>query len=200
MPLEEGRMHGFVAHLLAEEGALLEPIEPGGLEVLAPPNLQHALGVPEFCRFGFGPTLPEGAQRVGIESDWLARFDRVVGDRGRWSRVVVDPGARKMPDAERVLEKELGLENATYRLLQAAPAWTRYLVLDFRFVALSEEKRSGTQLLAINLATRAMPEAMPEWMMRSPANTPTSMGDWPTTATTRCRPMPHCRRIGIARG
>src|SRR5208283_2479002 len=133
MPLEEGRMHRFVADLLAEDGALVEPLEPDGLEVLAPPKLQQALGVAEFSRFGFGATLPEGAQRIGIESDWLARFERVVGERGRWSRLVVDPGIRKVPDAERLLAQELALENATYRLLDAAPAWTRYLVLDFRF-------------------------------------------------------------------
>ena len=28
---------------------------------------------------------------------------------------------------------ELALDNATFRLIDAAPAWTRYLVLDFRF-------------------------------------------------------------------
>jgi hypothetical protein len=166
MPLEEGRMHRFVADLLAEDGALVEPLEPGGLEVLAPPKLQQALGVAEFCRFGFGPTFPEGAQRVGIESDWLARFERVIGERGRWSRRVLDPGTRKVPDAERLLEKELGLENATYRLLDAAPAWTRYLVLEFRFTALSDEKRAGTQRLAINLATGAMPDVLPDRMAR----------------------------------
>jgi len=165
MPLDEGRMHGFVAALLAEDGALVEPVEPDGLEVLAPPGLQQALGVGEFCRFGFGATLPAGAQRVGIESDWLARFARVVGERGRWSRRVLDPGVRKTPDAERLLEKELVLENASCRLLDAAPAWTRYLVLDFRFTALSDEKRAGTQCLAINLATGALPDRLAGWPM-----------------------------------
>ena len=160
MPLEEGRMHHFVAALLAEGGALVEPLEPDGLEVLAPPPLQQALGVGEFSRFGFGPSLPDGAQRVGIESDWLARFARVAGERGRWSRLVLDPGVRKAPDAERLLEQELVLDNATFRLLDAAPAWTRYLLLDFRFTALSDEKREGTQRLALNLATGAMPEAI----------------------------------------
>jgi hypothetical protein len=172
MPLDEGRMHGFVGALLAEDGALVEPLEPDGLEVLAPPKLQHVLGVPEFCRFGFGTTLPEGAQRVGIESDWLTRFERVVGERGRWSRLVLDPGTRKTPDAERLLAQELGLENATYRLLDAAPAWTRYLVLDFRFTALSDEKRAGTQRLAINLATGAMPEAMLDRFAELPVGRP----------------------------
>ena len=153
-------MHRFVAALLAEGGALVEPLEPDGLDVLAPPPLQQALGIGEFCRFGFGPGLPEGAQRIGIESDWLARFARVTGERGRWNRRVLDPGARKAPDAERLLEQELALDNATFRLLDVAPAWTRYLLLDFRFTALSDEKREGTQRLAINLATGAMPEAI----------------------------------------
>ena len=153
-------MQRFVATLLAEDGALVEPLGPDGLDVLAPPPLQLALGVGEFCRFGFGTTLPEGAQRVGIESDWLARFARVVGERGRWNRRVLNPGVRKIPDAEQLLERELTLENATFRLINAAPAWTRYLVLEFRFTAVSDEKREGTQRLAINLATGAMPEAM----------------------------------------
>lgn len=153
-------MHRFVAALLVEGGALVEPMEPDGLDVLAPSPLQQALGVGEFCRFGFGPSLPDGAQRIGIESDWLARFARVAGERGRWNRRVLDPGARKAPDAERLLEQELALDNATFRLLSAAPAWTRYLLLDFRFTALSDEKREGTRRLAINLASGAMPEAI----------------------------------------
>lgn len=160
MPLDHGRMQRFAASLLTEGGALAEPIEPEGLEVLAPPPLQKALGVGEFSRFGFGPSLPAGAQRVGIESDWLGRFGRVVGERGRWSRRVLDPGPRKAPDAERLLAQELVLDNATFRLLDAAPAWTRYLVLDFRYTALSDEKREGTQRLMLNLATGAMPDAM----------------------------------------
>ena len=175
MPLDESRMHGFVAALLAEDGALVEPLEPDGLEVLAPPNLQQALGVPELCRFGFGTTLPQGAQRIAIESDWLARFERVVGERGRWSRLVLDPGTRKTPDAERLLAQELGLENATYRLLDVAPAWTRYLVLDFRFTALSDEKRAGTQRLAINLATGAIPDALDR------------LAEWPAPASADSR-------------
>ena len=45
-------------------------------------SVQQALGVHELCRLGFGVTLPPGAQRVGIESDWLDRFGRLLGDRG----------------------------------------------------------------------------------------------------------------------
>ena len=84
--------------------------------LLAAPPQQQALGVGEFFRLGFSQSLPERAQRVGIESDWLALFKRVVRDRGRWSRRI-DPGPRKTPDAERLLAHEMAPDNATFRLI-----------------------------------------------------------------------------------
>ena len=67
----------------------VEPIEPEGLEVLAPPAVQHALGIGELSRLGFGTTLPSASQRVGIEGDWLDRFARLLGPRGRWTQRVL---------------------------------------------------------------------------------------------------------------
>ncbi len=161
-PGEGGRMQRFAATLLAQAGGLVEPVEPDGLEVLAPAPLQEALGVGELCRLGFGPTLPAGAERVGIESDWLGRFERVLGPHGRSSRRVLPAAGRRAPDAAALLAQQLTLDNATFRLLDVAQAWTRYLLLDFRFTAMSEEKREGTRRLAINLATGAMPDALME--------------------------------------
>ena len=60
-------------------------------------------------------------------------------------------------DPERVLGNALVLDNATFRLLGVGPAWTRYLVLDFRFAAVSDEKREGVLRLVVNQATGAMP-------------------------------------------
>ena len=160
MPPEMGRMQGFVAALLAREGALVDAIEPEGLEVLATPQVQQALELPELCRLGFGVTLPSGARRVGIENEWLDRFDRLLGDRGRWARLVLRPEVRPPSDPQRVLGNALVLDNATFRLLGVTPAWTRYLVLDFRFAAVSDEKREGVLRLAVNQATGAMPDAV----------------------------------------
>ncbi len=72
------------------------------------------------------------------------------------------PPLRRTPDAAALLAQELALDNATFRLLEMTPAWTRYLLLDFRFTAPSEKKREGTRQLAINLATGAMPDAVME--------------------------------------
>ena len=157
---EENRMQHFVSDLLRYEDALVEPIEPEGLEVLAPPDVQRALGVGEFSRLGFGTALPSGAQRVGLEGDWLDRFARLLGGQGRWTRRVLSADAKMPSDPERVLGHELVLDNATYRLLGVAPAWTRYLIMDFRASAVSDDKRDFIARLGVNLATGALPDVV----------------------------------------
>ena len=156
----QGRMRGFTASLLRHEGALVESIEPEGLEILAPPPVQTALEIGEFSRLGFGATLPPSAQRVGIEGDWLHRFARLLGARGRWTQHILSAPDRTPGDPERVLGHELVLDNATFRLLGVTPAWTRYLVLDFRASAVSDDKRDFVSRLGVNLATGALPDAM----------------------------------------
>jgi hypothetical protein len=157
---QQGRMQGFAAALLRHEGALVEAIEPEGLEVLAPAPVQNALGIGELSRLGFGPALPPSAQRVGIEGDWLDRFGRLLGPRGRWIQRVLPAPSRTPGDPERVLGHELILDNATFRLLGVTPAWTRYLVLDFRASAISDDKRDFVLQLGVNLATGALPDAV----------------------------------------
>jgi len=157
---QPGRMQGFVASLLRHEGALVEAIEPDGLEILAPSPVQQALGIGELSRLGFGTTLPQAAQRVGIEGDWLDRFARLLGSRGRFTRRVLSVPARTPNDPERLVGQELLLDNATFRLLGVTPAWTRYLVLDFRASAVSDDKRDFMLRLGVNLATGALPDAM----------------------------------------
>ena len=159
-PQGQGRMQGFVADLLRHEGALVEAIEPEGLEVLAPPPVQQALGLGELSRLGFGGTLPPGAQRIGLEGEWLDRFAQVLGPQGRWTRRILSTPPRAPGDPEAVLGQELVLDNATFRLLDVSPAWTRYLMLDFRISAVSDDKRDLTLRLGVNLATGALPDAV----------------------------------------
>lgn len=155
-----GRMQAFVASLLRQNDALVEAIDPEGLEVLAPPPVQHALELGELSRLGFGAVLPIGAQRVGLEGDWLARFGAMLGAQGRWARQVLMAPIRPPGDPEHLLRHDLVLDNATFRLLRAAPAWTRYLLLDFRISAVSDDKRDFMLRLGINLATGAVPDTV----------------------------------------
>ncbi len=180
---EPGRMQGFVASLLRHEGALVEDIEPEGLEVLAPAQVQTALGVAELSRLGFGATLPPSAQRVGIEGDWIDRLARLLGSQGRWTRRVLPASFKAPGDPERLLGHALVLDNATFRLLGVTPAWTRYLVLDFRASAVSDDKRDFMLRVGANLATGALPDAVLETLTAASSfDCPSRDGDRPDGA------------------
>ena len=155
-------MQQFATALLQHQGAVVEAIDPEGLEVLAPPGVQQALGIGELSRLGFGATLPPGGQRVGIEGDWLERFGCMLGAEGHWTERVLPVVTGAPANPEQLLGQELVLDNATFRLLDVQPAWTRYLLLDFRGSAVSDDKRDFMLRLGINLATGNIPDTVIE--------------------------------------
>jgi hypothetical protein len=153
-----GALREFVADMLESEGAAIEPVDPDGLEVLAPEPLRAAMGWPEFVRLGFGATLPAGAMPIRLEGDWLDRFGVLLGERGRFAerQLVVADNVGAPSDPERLLDRALDLPNAVWRLHDAKPAWTRCLLLAFRYTAISDEKREGLIWLGFNQGTGAV--------------------------------------------
>jgi hypothetical protein len=151
-------LRSFVADLIETEGGAVEAIEPDGLEVLAPEPVRAATGWPEIVRLGFGAQLPPGAKPVGFEGDWIERFGAVLGERGRWAErqlALADPAPRP-GDPERLLAHAIDLPNAVWRLRGVTPAWTRCLLLTFRYTAVSDEKREGLVRLGFNQGTGAV--------------------------------------------
>ena len=116
------------------------------------------MGWPEFARLGFGATLPAGAMPIGLEGDWLDRFGALLGERGRFAerQLVVADNVAAPSDPERLLDRALDLPNAVWRLHDAKPAWTRCLLLAFRYTAISDEKREGLVWLGFNQGTGAV--------------------------------------------
>ncbi len=145
------RFRTFAAQLLEHEGALVEPVEPHGLEAMLPGNLQQALRAPEFLRLGFAAELPAGAERASLESDWLERFGELLDGRGRRLKFAASATVPPLGHVERIVEHNVALQNAVYRLSQIEQAWTRYLIFIFRYTAISDEKREGIFRFGFNL-------------------------------------------------
>lgn len=163
-----GELREFVAQTLELSGAVVEPVAPDGLEVMAPEPVRKVMGWPELARLEFGTERQAGAIPVGLEGDWLDRFGALLGDHGRWAERQLLPTSRDSyagdgslaglaspGNPERLLERALDLPNAVWRLQSVAPAWTRCLLLCFRHTALSDEKREGLTWLGFNLHTGA---------------------------------------------
>lgn len=165
-------LRDFTARLLSYEGALVERVEPDGLEVLAPAPLARELQIPELARFEFASELMPGAERIGLESDWLERFGRLLGARGRAARLTLPVELPRLTNPERMVEHTISLQNAVYRLIGVTPAWTRYLVMLFRVTALSDEKREGIVKLGFNLANSSALDEMIEELFARAIETP----------------------------
>jgi hypothetical protein len=153
-----GALRDFVADLLENEGAVFEPVDPDGLEVLAPEPLAAAMGWPELVRLGFGRELPPGAMAVGLEGDWLDRLGALLRERGRWAARQLAFARPLTPpaDPESLLDRVFDLPNAVWRLHRVSPTWTRCVLLAFRYTAVSDEKREGLVWLAFNQGTGAV--------------------------------------------
>ncbi len=159
------RFRDFAAQLLENEGALVESIEPQGLEAMLPENLQQALGAPEFLRLGFAAELPDGAERASLESDWLEKFGRLLDDRGRRLKFAASAVVPPLGHVERMVEHNVVLQNAVYRLSQVEQAWTRYLIFVFRYTAISDEKREGVIRFGLNLINGSAIDPMVDHLM-----------------------------------
>jgi len=190
-PASASRYRDFAARLLEHDGALVEPLEPEGLEAMLPASVQHTLHAPELVRLGFGAELPPEAQRVSLESDWLDRFGHLLDERGRWLQRVVEVPLPVLSQPERIIEHGLVLQNAIYRLSRVAPAWTRYLILLLRYTAISDEKRVGMLTFGLNLANGSAVDPLVDDLLSAALSTEDTAGtnvpadahlppDWPT--------------------
>lgn len=141
----------FTARLLEHEGALVEPIVPEGLEVMLPEELQREWRAPELLRLGFAAELPAAAERASLESDWLERFSRLLGARGRRLKFAPQLSLPPLAGIERTIEHQVQLQNAVYRIVGTQHDWTRYLIFVFRYTAISDEKREGIIRFGFNL-------------------------------------------------
>lgn len=145
------RFRDFAATALETRGALVERIEPQGLEALLPERLQESLASGELLRLSFGTDSPAGAVRASLESDWLERFGSLLAERGRTLRLALSAPPGAPSDPQRLLSRSITLANAVYRSTGVTHAWTRYLILVFRYSAVSDEKREGVIKLGVNL-------------------------------------------------
>ena len=108
-----GALRDFVADMLEIEGAAVEPLDPDGLDIVAPEPLRSAIGWPEFIRLGFGAVLPSGATPIGFEGEWLDRFGALLHDRGRWAerQLLLASPVPPPSDPERLLDRAFDLRS-----------------------------------------------------------------------------------------
>ncbi|HEY2664100.1 MAG TPA: hypothetical protein VGI47_07140, partial [Candidatus Binataceae bacterium] len=186
-------LRNFVIDLMERHGAAVEMLNDDRLQVLASTPLQAALGWPELSQLSFGGNRTDNAIAIGFEGDWLHRFGALLGDHGRWAERELALSTVEAPsNPERVLDRALDLPNAVWRFESLKPAFTRCLILTFRYSAVSDEKREGLFWIGFNLSTGAALDeviaqmlpvlARERWRAPDPATRAETSGQWTPAA------------------
>ena len=198
-----GNLQEFVADLLERRGAAVEVADARELAVLAPPHIQKSMGLPEFSRLVFGAERSPAAIPVGLEGDWMERLAALLGDDGRWAMREFSPGDSIPPpnEPQRVLDRALDLPNAVWRFQGMNATHARCLILTFRYVAASDDKREGLIWVGVNTSTgavitdlvpqmRQMLMQLPDWQAPDPATMLAAGPRWDAaTVESRLRPL-----------
>jgi hypothetical protein len=158
--MAEDLLH-FTCHLFEHCGAAVEADEEG-VEVLLPPELATRLGVGEHVRFRFAPqdrngagVLPADEQLITYGSPALEKVLSLVADRGTVAAVELKglylKQAAPGPEIERLFQPL----NARGRFVSASTAIVPYGVFNFRYTAVSDEKKEGLVSVALNFKSLA---------------------------------------------
>jgi hypothetical protein len=138
----------FTAHLLAENGALVEPIGDS-LEVLLPAGVARALEIPEHASLSFLGEPREGFS-VSYDSDILRKMAGLMGDRGKFATVGLVPSSVKVEKLEDRLGDKLVFHNAVFHVERKEEKPVSYLLGYSKYSARSDDRQEGIVGCMIN--------------------------------------------------
>ena len=138
----------FTAHLLAEYGAVVEPIGEG-LEVLLPAEVARVLEIPEHANLSFLGERREGFS-VSYDSDILKKMAGLMGDRGKFAAVALGPSSVKLEKLEDRLGDKLVFHNAVFHVEHKEEKPISYLLGYSKYSVRSDDRQEGIVGCVIN--------------------------------------------------
>ena len=141
----------FVESALQRTGCVAEIRDEDVLEALLPPPIAASLGLPEEARLRLRGSPSEGEWQAGYGSGLLAQLCSIAEGGVRRFRVELNPPLPKRERVEREAQSVLSFTNAVGRVESFEEAALGYLVFDFRYWALSEERHEGLISVAVNV-------------------------------------------------
>jgi hypothetical protein len=138
----------FTEHLLAEYGAVVEPMGEE-LEVLLPADVASALAIPEHANLSFLGERREGVS-VSYDSEILKKMAALMGDRGKFAAVNLGASAVKLEKLQDRLGDKLVFHNAVFQVDRQEEMRISYLLGYSKYSARSDDRQEGIVGCLIN--------------------------------------------------
>ena len=131
----------FTADLLAESGALVER-SGEGLEVLLPAEIARILDIPEHANLSFLGQRHEGIA-VSYDSEILKKMAGLMGDRGKFATLDLEPSSVRREKLEDRLGDKLIFHNAVFQVDRTEEKPISYLLGYSKYSARSDDRQEG---------------------------------------------------------
>jgi len=139
-----------ISDILTYNGSVTEMTNDGFMELILTPHVSNILGLPEYTRMSFTAVEDVDVIYGSYGSDFLDSLSRLFEGKGRFSIARFPSSILNVEKLMKVVNERVTFSNATFRIEGTEVKDVSYLLIHFRYTALSDEKREGILPLLIN--------------------------------------------------
>src|SRR4030066_2437519 len=141
-----------ITDILTYNGAAVEQTDNGVLDIIFTAYLSETLNIPEYARLYFSH---EAQSNDGIyasyDSDVFSSMSKLFSVKGRFSEAKFEASFQpKMEKVTKTISEKIIFSNATFRMERTEQKNIPYLLVYFKYTALSDEKHEGVMPVLIN--------------------------------------------------
>ncbi len=151
------RLSRVISDVLTHYGAIVEESGDECLEFLSSEILSDKIKLPEYGRLRFSYNSScEDAIQATYDSDLFRSLEDLFAGTFKIAAAHYPPYIPKIEKIKRTVSEKLSLANATFRMDRTETGIVNYLLISFRYTALSDEKREGLISMLLNEQSLSM--------------------------------------------
>ena len=140
-----------IGQILSLSGALVEVKGEQALEVVAPPELAAALEIPEHTTLYANPLdTPRGARVLSYTPELFEQLSSVLSERGRLVEGIIEGLYLKRTGVAAAAGEAFAVLNGVGVVVDYHEEMISYVVCNFHYAALSDERTEGIVAAAVN--------------------------------------------------
>ncbi len=141
-----------ITDILTYKGAIVERTGNGVLDIIFTTDLSETLNIPEYARLYFShETQSDDGIYASYDSEVFSSMAKLFSVKGRFSEAKFEASFQpKMEKVTKSISEKITFSNATFRMEKTEQKNIPYLLVYFKYTALSDEKHEGVMPVLIN--------------------------------------------------
>jgi len=154
-------LKSFIRSVLEERGGLVEERPDGSYALFLPGEVARKIGTDEFVELDFSSS-PENPERIHVTygSELLDRIAGLAGTEGHFAGYSIPGLYTKKENLEKEIFRKLQFRIPRFSYAGSSNAFVAYLLFNFRYTVMADERRDGLLPLCLNCSSGARIEEM----------------------------------------